>query len=178
MVGVIKQNKRGWNNMDKVWRETEDTQNVYVDRRKLMQVAWGSGRHLSLQGKGWKILNQITTGTISVDTLRCRLRRGTEHIWVCPKCKNVDSWFYSIIFFVLPYLQRTGVKVVLWPALDIIYEVRELWLYRDIPWLVPGKGGRSISLDQTCQVGRMTFPVIELCGLVVRVKVRFDWKKC
>jgi hypothetical protein len=54
---------------DKAWKELEDSEIVYVDRMRLMQVARGSGRHSSLQGKAWKIFNQITTGTISVDTL-------------------------------------------------------------------------------------------------------------
>jgi hypothetical protein len=50
---------------DKAWRESEDTENVYVDRMRLMRVAMGSGRHSSLQGKAMKIFNQITTGSIS-----------------------------------------------------------------------------------------------------------------
>jgi hypothetical protein len=33
---------------DKVWKESEDTENVYVDRVRLMQVVRCSGRHLSL----------------------------------------------------------------------------------------------------------------------------------
>jgi hypothetical protein len=49
--------------------ELEDTENVYFDRMRLMRVARVSGRHSSLQGKDWKIFNEITTGTISVDTL-------------------------------------------------------------------------------------------------------------
>jgi hypothetical protein len=76
---------------DKAWRESDDTENVYVDRMRLMRVARGSGRHSSLQGKAQKIFNQITTGTISVDTLRWQLRRGTEQVWVCPKSNDVDS---------------------------------------------------------------------------------------
>jgi hypothetical protein len=78
---------------DNAWRKSEDIKNVYVDRMRLMGVARGSGRHLSKQRKVWKIFmargsgrhsskqgkarkifNQITTGTISVDTLRWRLR--------------------------------------------------------------------------------------------------------
>jgi hypothetical protein len=70
--------------------------NVYVDRMRLMQVARNFGRHSSLQGKARKIFNQITTGTFSVDTLHWRRRKGTEHIWVCPECNDVDSiLFYS-----------------------------------------------------------------------------------
>jgi hypothetical protein len=65
---------------DKAWRESEDTENVYFDRMRLMRVARGSGRHSSLQGTAREIFNQITTGTISVDTLCWRLRRGTEHV--------------------------------------------------------------------------------------------------
>jgi hypothetical protein len=76
---------------DKVWRESEDSENVYVDRMRLKRVARGSGRHSSLQGKARRIFNQITTGTISVDTLRWLLRRGTEHVWVCPDCNDVYS---------------------------------------------------------------------------------------
>jgi hypothetical protein len=56
--------------------ETENTENVFVDRMRLMQVARGSDTHSSLQGKARKILNQIATGTISVDYLRWRLKRG------------------------------------------------------------------------------------------------------
>jgi hypothetical protein len=76
---------------DKAWRESEDTENVYVDRMRLMRVARGSERYLSLQGKAWRIFNQIITGTIHVDTLRWRLRRGMELVWVCPECNNVHS---------------------------------------------------------------------------------------
>jgi hypothetical protein len=75
---------------DKAWRELEDTENVYIDRMRLMRVARGSRRHSSLQEKAWRIFNQITTGTFSVDTLRWRLR-GKEHVWVCPECNDVDS---------------------------------------------------------------------------------------
>jgi hypothetical protein len=76
--GLLLQDKRDvfrtlW---DKAWRESEDTENVYVDRMKLMRVARGFGRHSCLQGKARRIFNQITTGTIRVDTLRWRLRRG------------------------------------------------------------------------------------------------------
>jgi hypothetical protein len=35
-----------------------------------MRVARGSGRYSPLQGKARRIFIQITTGTISVDTLR------------------------------------------------------------------------------------------------------------
>jgi hypothetical protein len=51
------------------WRGSEDTESVYVDRIRLMRVARGSGRHSYSQGKAWKIFNQITTWTISVDTV-------------------------------------------------------------------------------------------------------------
>ena len=70
---------------------------MYVDRMRLMRDARGSGRHSFMQGKARRIFNQVTTGTISVDTLRWRLGRGTEHVWVCPECNDVDSGFYSIL---------------------------------------------------------------------------------
>jgi hypothetical protein len=51
-------------------------------------VARGSGRHSYLQGKARKIFNQIT---ISDDTLHWQLKRGMEHVWVCPECNEVGS---------------------------------------------------------------------------------------
>jgi hypothetical protein len=44
---------------DKAWRESEDTENIYVDRNRLMQVEKGHGRHSSLQRKALRIFNQI-----------------------------------------------------------------------------------------------------------------------
>jgi hypothetical protein len=42
---------------DKAWRELEDTENVNVDRMRLMQVARDSGRHHLSKGKLGKYLN-------------------------------------------------------------------------------------------------------------------------
>jgi hypothetical protein len=44
-------------------------ENVYVDRMKLLGMARGCGRYLTLRGKSRRILNQLATGTISMRTL-------------------------------------------------------------------------------------------------------------
>jgi hypothetical protein len=57
---------------------------------KLLGVRRGSGKQLTMQEKGSKIFNQITTCTISVDTFLWQLKKRTEPIWVCPEYNDVD----------------------------------------------------------------------------------------
>jgi hypothetical protein len=52
-------------------------------------------RHSGGTGKSW-CLTQLDIRPVKVNTLRWRLKRGTEHVWVCPECNEVDSWFCSI----------------------------------------------------------------------------------
>ena len=49
----------------------------------------GSGRNDMVYGGERRIKNQIKTGTISGKTLSWILRRGTEHLWECPECRDV-----------------------------------------------------------------------------------------
>ena len=76
--------------------EHEDGLEEQVDyhglvRLKQRGVARGSGRHSTLRGKARRTFNQIATGTISVGTLRWLLKMGTERVWECPECRDVES---------------------------------------------------------------------------------------
>ena len=62
-----------------------------VVRMKEIGVLRGDGRASSLGGNLRRRRNQALTGTISMNTLRAILQRGTEHIWTCPECDDVDS---------------------------------------------------------------------------------------
>jgi trehalose utilization protein len=77
--------------LEKAGKESDDTDNMYVDRMKLLAVTRGTGRQSTLQGKARKIFNEITTGTISVNTLRWRLKEEMEHVWVNDECSEVYS---------------------------------------------------------------------------------------
>ena len=63
-----------------------------IARMQEMGLARGMGRKLTLAGKERRIIiiyNQMQTGTLSMDTLRMALVRGTEHLWTCPQCNDV-----------------------------------------------------------------------------------------
>jgi len=74
---------------DKVWSGSDQVENLYVDRMKLLDIMRGSGRYFALRGKT-RFFNQCATGTISM-TFHWLLNRGTENVWVCPECNDVDS---------------------------------------------------------------------------------------
>ena len=62
-----------------------------VSRLEELGVMRGSGRTSMLTGTSRRVTNQINTGTISGQTLRWILDRGTEHLWQCPECRDVVS---------------------------------------------------------------------------------------
>ena len=76
---------------EKLREEEETTQHVYhgVERMKELNKKKGEGRKSQLSGRMRRIYNQLSTGTISVYTLQSILKRGTEHVWVCPECDDV-----------------------------------------------------------------------------------------
>ena len=70
-------------------KETEDHHSI--TRMQEMQIERGEGRRSRLSGKERRLYNQKATGTMSMDTLRTILLRGTEHLWTCPECNDVAS---------------------------------------------------------------------------------------
>ena len=60
-----------------------------IRRMQEMGVNRGMGRRCTLAGKERRLHNQLTTGTVSIDSLRVALGRGTEHFWSCPQCNEV-----------------------------------------------------------------------------------------
>ena len=73
-------------------REEEESQwaeHHGIERMMVMNVRKGEGRYSSMEGKARRMENQIKSGTISMTTLRVILERGTEHVWVCPECRDV-----------------------------------------------------------------------------------------
>ena len=71
-------------------QELEEAEAHYaIARMQEMGLARGMGRKLRLAGKERKMYNQMQTGTVSMDTLRMALVRGTEHLWTCPQCNDV-----------------------------------------------------------------------------------------
>jgi len=76
---------------DKVCSESDETENAYVDRMRLLGVMRGSGGHSTLQGNVRRSYNQLTIGSISITKLRWHLKGGTELVWVCPKFNGFDS---------------------------------------------------------------------------------------
>ena len=54
-------------------------------------VPRGAGRQSTAYGTARRVSNQQLMGTISKPTLRWMMRRGTEQIWVCPDCYDVNS---------------------------------------------------------------------------------------
>ena len=81
--------------LDRLWkklREEEDREtdeHHAVQRMQEMGVMRGDGRKLALAGRERRVHNQTRTGTVSMDTLRVALARGTEHLWTCPQCNDV-----------------------------------------------------------------------------------------
>ena len=71
--------------------EIEWTTHYSIVRMKDLGVRKGDARKSRLAGRARRLQNQPATGTISMYTLRGILRRGTEHIWVCPECRDVAS---------------------------------------------------------------------------------------
>ena len=79
-------------NLEKHLREQEDRdvdEHHAVQRMDELRVKRGAGRKSGLAGNDRRWHNQMCTGTISMDTLRAILRRGTEHVWTCPQCHDV-----------------------------------------------------------------------------------------
>ena len=74
---------------DEVEKEMED--HHAITRMQEMGFGRGEGRRSRLCGRERRLYNQTATGTISLDTLRRKLMRGTEHLWTCPVCCEVDS---------------------------------------------------------------------------------------
>ena len=71
-------------------QELEEAEAHYaIARMQEMGLARGMGRKLTLAGKERRMYNQMRTGTVSMDTLRMALVRGTEHLWTCPQCNDV-----------------------------------------------------------------------------------------
>ena len=62
-----------------------------IERMKEMGAVRGEGRKSKLSGKERRVENQRKTGTVSMDTLRRILERGTEHLWTCPQCDDAVS---------------------------------------------------------------------------------------
>jgi hypothetical protein len=52
------------------------------------QVKLGGTRYEQYAGSQRRMLNQIRTGTVSRHTLLNVLERRSEHLWVCPVCKD------------------------------------------------------------------------------------------
>jgi hypothetical protein len=48
----------------------------------------GQVRYEKYAGSQRQIVNQIRTGTVSCHTLLNVLERRSEHLWVCPVCKD------------------------------------------------------------------------------------------
>ena len=86
--------KEAMSTLIKTMREEEDRvidAMGYVLRMKEIGVKRGEGRKSNISGKTRRVSNQVKTGTLSMDTLRTILNRGTEHVWICPECKEVDA---------------------------------------------------------------------------------------
>ena len=62
-----------------------------VDRLSTLGVREGDAAASTLSGRWRRINNQILTGTVSRCTLAHVLARGTEQIWSCPECRDVNS---------------------------------------------------------------------------------------
>ena len=73
-------------------REEEDREveeHHAIRRMQEMGVKRGMGRRCTLAGKERRLHNQWTTGTVSINSLRMALGRGTVHLWSCPQCNEV-----------------------------------------------------------------------------------------
>jgi ribonuclease HI len=83
--------------IDKLSRKLKEEDNRDMDdhyavaRMREMGVDHGSGRRSRLAGRERRLDNQIKTGTISMDSLRMALGRGTEHLWTCPQCNDAEA---------------------------------------------------------------------------------------
>jgi hypothetical protein len=52
------------------------------------QVNLGATRYEHYGGSQRRIVNQMKTGTVSCHTLLNALERKSEHLWICPVCKD------------------------------------------------------------------------------------------
>lgn len=69
--------------------DRETAEHHAISRMWEMGIERGEGRKERLSGKERRRHNQTATGTISMDTLRALMLRGTEHVWTCPVCNDV-----------------------------------------------------------------------------------------
>ena len=69
--------------------DRETAEHHAIIRMREMGIERGEGRKERLSGKERRRHNQTATGTISMDTLRALMLRGTEHVWTCPVCNDV-----------------------------------------------------------------------------------------
>ena len=71
-------------------QELEEAEAHYaIGRMQEIRLARGLGRNVTLDGKERRKYNQMQTGTVSMDTFRMTLVRGTGHLWTCPQCNDV-----------------------------------------------------------------------------------------
>jgi len=63
---------------DKVWSRSDQVENLYVDRMKLLGIMRGSSSYSALREKTRRFFNQCATGTISMMTLDWLLNWETE----------------------------------------------------------------------------------------------------
>jgi hypothetical protein len=59
-----------------------------MERLRDVQVKLGAVRYEQYAGSQRQIVNQIRTGTVSRHMLLNVLERRSEHLWVCPMCKD------------------------------------------------------------------------------------------
>jgi hypothetical protein len=59
-----------------------------LERLRDRQVKLGAARYEQYAGSLRRIVNQIRTGTVSRNTLLNVLEIRSEHLWVCPVCKD------------------------------------------------------------------------------------------
>jgi hypothetical protein len=59
-----------------------------MERLRNCQLRLGAARYEDYAGCQRRIVNQMRTGTLSRHTLLNVLERRSEHLWVCPVCKD------------------------------------------------------------------------------------------
>jgi hypothetical protein len=59
-----------------------------MERLKDGQVQLGVARYEQYAGSQRRLVKQIRTGTVSSHMLLNVLERRSEHLWVCPVCKD------------------------------------------------------------------------------------------
>jgi hypothetical protein len=65
-----------------------DKESSTMERLSDGQVKLGTARYEQYAGSQRRIVNQIRTGTVSRHALLNVLERRSEHLWVCPVCKD------------------------------------------------------------------------------------------